>query len=181
MSAWRRGMPPQPRACWPSQCQLMRTQRSSWSVGGTLSCHVAQPLCRYGGGQHEATVQLTDKAGKPAGHLHLGLLLVKEGAPGEEIGEPVGGSPDRTIRMVRGMRHASGQRAASKLLYFLVPGHPHAAAPHMAMPSCAWRAGSAAGTVLGSVPGGGPASPSAAAMPGPMLPSTATAEMQVRA
>ncbi|EFN54236.1 hypothetical protein CHLNCDRAFT_135755 [Chlorella variabilis] len=79
----------------------------------------------YGGGQHEATVQLTDKAGKPAGHLHLGLLLVKEGAPGEEIG-------------------------------------------------------SAAGTVLGSVPGGGPASPSAAAMPGPMLPSTATAEMQAR-
>lgn len=41
----------------------------------------------YGGGQHELTVPLTDKHAAPAGHLHLGLLLRKESAPGEEIGE----------------------------------------------------------------------------------------------
>jgi hypothetical protein len=41
----------------------------------------------YGGGQHELAVPLTDKNARPAGHLHLGLLLRKEAAPGEEVGE----------------------------------------------------------------------------------------------
>lgn len=41
-------------------------------------------------------------------------------------------------------------------------------------------AGSAAGTMLGEVSGLGPASAAAAAVPGPVLPSTETGEMQVR-
>lgn len=30
---------------------------------------------------------LSDKAGKPAGHLHLGLELEREAAPGEAVGK----------------------------------------------------------------------------------------------
>lgn len=41
-------------------------------------------------------------------------------------------------------------------------------------------AGSAAGTVLGQVPGGGPASATATSVPGPVLPSATKGEMLVR-
>jgi hypothetical protein len=38
-------------------------------------------------------VPLNDEEGKPAGHLHLGLLLIKEAPPGQDVGERGGGGP----------------------------------------------------------------------------------------
>lgn len=41
----------------------------------------------FGGAQLEKSVPLRDKAGKAAGHLHLGFLMIKEGWPGIDVGE----------------------------------------------------------------------------------------------
>ena len=49
----------------------------------------SQPLddVLYGAGQHEVTVPLTNKNAKPAGHLHLGLMMERVAGAGEQIGE----------------------------------------------------------------------------------------------